>query len=78
MAQRQQERTAPTTRERAEEDSEEGSTTEEDNEGRGRVAVAVGDVGEIPAPSTVGNATGEGEGGIGNNLRTAIEAIQVG
>ena len=58
-----------------EEEAEERSTAAEDDEVRGGVADAVGGVGEVPAPTGVWQATGEGEGGASNELRIAMEEM---
>ena len=60
MAQRQWERTTLATRERVEEEAEDGSTDTEDNTGSVKVAAELGGVGELPGPSGVWQTTGEG------------------
>ena len=54
---------------------EDGSTAEETNKGRGRVAGAVGGVGEVPAPPVGRQAKDEGEGGAIDEIRTAMEEM---
>ena len=57
---------------------EEGSTAGENNERKGRVGEVVGDVGEFLAPTGLGGVMGNGEGRASDNLRTAMEAMEVG
>ena len=57
---------------------EEGSAAEEDNNGRVETTEVVGGVVEMPAPPSAGNATGQGESGASNKIRTAMEATEIG
>ena len=67
----------PAPGERTEDESEEGSIAGEDKEGRGRVASAVVDVGEMPASPGMRNVTDKGKGRASDELRTAMEAMEV-
>ena len=49
----------------------------EDNQGRGEVAVAVGGAREMTVLLGVGNATGKREGRASDELRTAVEGMEV-
>ena len=50
---------------------------EEENDGRGEVAVAVGGVEEMPVPPGVGNAKCKGAGGPSNNIITTMYGMEV-
>ena len=78
MVQRLQERTPPTLGKRSEEESEEGRSAKESNNGREYNVAVVGGVGEVPTPLAAGTATGKGEVGASDNLVTMTEAMEAG
>ena len=62
VAQMRQERTMSAPLERAGKHSVEGSTEDDSNKGRGRIAEVVGDVGEVPVASGGEGYEGQGQG----------------
>ena len=76
MAQRRRERIVPATEERYNEDSDEGSSAGEGNDGRREDEAAVGGVREGQATLSEGGSMGCGRAS--NELRTALEEMEVG
>ena len=65
-------------KERAEEESEEGSTAAKEENGKGRVAATVRGVGEVPVPPGVRHTMDKWEGRASDKLRTAMQGMGVG